>query len=295
MRYLYMVGVLLLVYVTIHFGWRSILGPLVSARPGPLSIVCVLLLGGFWVRAWKWGYALGEGKSGVGLFFLSKTAGNFSPGRLGELSPLLLPEHRNARVAAWIVTDRLIEAIFTLFLGLAGVYALGLLSGTMTAGLGAGGIVGVIVGVWVLIRVRAPFLPEQAGPGGRSRFLRLFGNMQLEVRLLGRRMPIILATTVMGKMFDIWAIIWLCHAFGYEVSFLLVCAARCAHALVSGIPITPDATGVPFVAAAFVLHEKGGIPYPILTAALGAHLILINGLLSFSFLLAARDLRSNPS
>lgn len=293
-RYLYIVGLTLLVALVWHFGWRELLETVAAARPAPLLGMMALLLTGFWIRAWKWRYALGKGQNAVGLFFLAKVAGNLSPGRIGELTPLLLRRHRNARVAAWIILDRIIEVACTLALGLLGVAVLGLLGWTAIAFLTGIGLLAGVVGLYVVYRnnVRQG-APAQVRPDSwRQRALDVIAQLRCETRILGTGLPLILLITLAGKTLDIYAVILLCKAFGYSPSFLLVCAARCAHALISGIPVTPDATGVPFVAAAYFLHEFAGIPYATLTAALALEVLVINALLWLSFLAAARDLRA---
>jgi len=88
--------------------------------------------------------------------------------------------------------------------------------------------------------------------------------------------------TLTAKATDIIAVMCLCRAFGYAAGFLLVSAARCAHALVSALPLTPDATGVPYLAQAALLHREAGMPPEVLTAALALEALLIYGALHAS-------------
>jgi len=301
-RYLVLAGLLMLGGLGWHFGFGRLMALIGGARPGPLLGMTALIVAGFWIRAWKWHYALGPGQQGILLFFLAKTAGNWTPGRAGELAPLLLRRHRNARVAAWIGLDRVVEVAWTLGLGVAGAVAVGLLSpvaaGAMAlAGLGAG------AGVWLGLR-RGERAPTPAGLGEtpppadagaansrlsewRIRSVRFLGQLRVELMLFGAKLPVVLTATALAKVTDVYAVVLLCVAFGYPVSFLLVCAARCAHGLVSAIPITPDVTGVPFVAAALLLHEYGGIPGETLTAALGLEVVVINAILWVCFCLVS--------
>lgn len=288
-----MIGLALFAVLVWHFGWREMLALLHGVQLLPIAGMILLLLAGFWVRAWKWQYALGKNNNAMGLFFLAKMAGNWSPGRVGELAPLLLRKHRTPRVAAWILTDRVLEVALTLALGLAGAVWLRLLAWPLAVTLSAGALLAALLGFVLMRRPNGFSAYQQRWPedSRRQRLADLACKLHEEMVELGARAPLILCVTLAAKVTDIYAVVLLCRAFGYNVSFLLVCAARCAHALVSGIPVTPDATGVPYVAAAYLLHEHAGIPYPALTAALGLEVALINLLLWLSFLAGLLDLR----
>jgi hypothetical protein len=292
-HYLFVAGLALVVFLVWWFGWESLRDQVLAARPWPLAGMCVLILAGFWIRAWKWRYALGVGQQGIGLFFLAKMAGNWSPGRVGELSPLLLSRHRTPQVAAWIVADRVIEVASTLFLGLLGAVLLGLAPGWMLVVMCL--VFAVLAGmtVWLLLSpgLIARWLPRVSEASRRHRALQLLLEVHGEFRALGLKIPVIVVYTAIGKLTDIYAVVLLCAAFGYNVPFLLVCAARCAHALVAGIPVTPDATGVPYIAAAYLIHTHAGMPGEALTAALALEVAVINLLLWLSFLVGSFDLR----
>jgi hypothetical protein len=294
-KYLFVVGLVFFAGLVWFFGWGEIAERLAGASLVPLGWMTLLIVGGFWIRAWKWRYALGAGRSGVGLFFLAKMAGNWTPGRVGELSPLLLKAHRTVNVGAWIVADRVIEIVVTVGLGLVGLSLLGLLPTPVSVLLVVGGIVDGGVGLWVVFRGALPksWGARWGSATWRGRLVKLAGALHAEFRLLGGKSVLIVVSTLVAKATDIWAVILLCRAFGFDVSFLLVCVARFAHALVSGVPVTPDATGVPFVAAAYFLHEHASIPYATLTAALGLEVVVINVVLYLSFLVGALDLRSS--
>ncbi len=297
-RFALLGGILLLAGLINYFGWGELTLCLTGARPVPLFLMTVLILSGFWIRAWKWHYALGEGNNGIGLFFLAKMAGNWSPGRVGELAPLLLLSHRTPRVAAWILADRVLEIAFTLWLGMLGLAALGHIpraGALLLAALTALGLLVLRAG----FREWNPPIDEssptpQTVRGHARRWTLLLYH---EARVLGRhKLPVILLTTLVAKLTDIYTVVLLCRAFGYDASFLLVCAARCAHALVSGIPVTPDATGVPYMAAGWVLHQYAGIPAATLTAALALEAGAINLLLWLSSMVGMLGLRraANP-
>lgn len=279
-----LVGVALLGLLIAHFGWDTLRDALATADPGYLAAMTLLIVAGFWIRAFKWAYALPPHIGAVTLFFLAKVGGNWTPGRVGELAPLLLREHRNAGMLAWVLADRVIEIAFTLWMGALGLYALGLLNLPVALGVLIAGP--VFVGFAIILVLRRKFRASVAGVRRQRLALGLL-QLQSAIRHLGTRIPVVLMLTALAKVTDIYAVILLCAAFGYDASFLLVCAARCAHALVAAIPMTPDATGVPFVAAAWLLHEHAAIPYPVLTAALALELLLINVVLHLSFVLSS--------
>ena len=292
-RYLFLVGLAFFAFLVWHFGWRDLLATLAGARILPLLWMTGLIFAGFWIRAWKWRYALGPRNNAVGVFFLAKMGGNWTPGRVGELAPLLMRRHRNVQVTAWIFADRVIEVALTLLLGLAGVAALRLLPMPAVIALAALGIAGAAAFallVWFAGRL-SERRPGAAQGARRRRLVALLLRLRGELRLLGAKTPVIVAVTLVAKATDLYAVVMLCTAFGYDVSFLLACAARCAHALVAAAPVTPDATGVPFAAAAWVFHEYAAMPYETLTAAFALEVAVINIALALSFLAATPALR----
>jgi len=281
-RYFALVGLALISVLIWHFGWRNLAGLVRDASRGELALMTALFGAGYWIRAWKWHCVLGRGQQGLFLFFLAKTAGNWTPGRAGELAPLLLRRHRNARVAAWIALDRVVEVAWTLGLGLLGAAAIGLVPWWAVALLSGAGAALLGLGWHGLTRGWLRFRNAKAEPAPttlRARAGRFAGTVRRELVRFGAKMPLIMASTALAKLTDVYAVILLCRAFGYDASFLLVSAARCAHALVSAVPVTPDATGVPFLAAAWCLHTYADIPYDTLTVALALEVVVINGIL----------------
>ncbi len=279
-RYLFLVGLVLLTVLGWHFGWQNLAQLIRGASPVDLGLMTLLIVAGFWIRAWKWHYALGPGQQGVRLFFIAKTAGNLTPGRAGEFAPLLLRGHRNARVAAWIGLDRIIEVVWTLGLGFLGAAAIGLVPWWIVVGGTTVGVLLLLVAWRVLGRVpfRAPSADGETATWP-EKLSGMLHTLRKELVLFGPALPVVMVSTAVAKVTDIYAVILLCAAFGHTASFLVVCAARCAHALVSAVPVTPDATGVPFIAAAWCLNTYSAIPYDTLTAALGLEVIVINAIL----------------
>jgi hypothetical protein len=287
-------GLALFAVVASQLGWASLVATLLDARPGPLCWMGGLIVAGFWLRALKWRHALGPGAHAVQLFFLAKVGGHWTPARLGELAPLLLRAHRSPRVGAWILADRVLEVYLTLWFGAVGLYATGLLSPAAAALLSLGGLAGLALGTLVLRRsgLRLPGSPVPgAATAWRQRLGRMLGVLHGELQVLGARALGAGALTVLAKLTDFGAVVLLCRAFGHEVSMLLAASARCAHGLVSAVPVTPDATGVPFVAAAWVLHEFAQVPYAVLATALALELAVITLVLHACFALVS--LRAN--
>lgn len=295
-RALFLAGFALLGALIWHFGWRTLYADLREARPGPLLLFAALTLAGFWIRAWKWRCALGPGRQAWWIFFFAKMGGNWSPGRIGEFSPLLLRRHRTPVMAGWIVLDRMLEIAATLLAALAGAAWISLLPLPAVAALLALGAAVNVAVLWLIMRKRPlpPWIRRHIPPGTRrARIARHAGRLREAGPELSGRLPAAVAITALAKAIDLYAVVALCAAFGYGVGPALAGAARGAHALVSAIPLTPDATGAPFVAAAVLLHEYGGMPYATLTVALALEAALINGILWVSF--GAAHLRRGPA
>ncbi len=289
-RFLFLIGMAFLGLLIWHFGWKNLVAVLLDVRPIPFLAMLIIITLSFWVRTWKWRYVLGPRQNSASLFFWAKAAGNFSPGRVGELAPLLSRRHRTPQVAAWIIADRILEIIFTLLFGFLGIWLLHLISGKTAAALACLGLLLILAGTYLIYRsdLLKPLetrLPENSR---RRRLIALLIQLHEETRALAPKAPHILFVTIAGKILDIYVGVYLCLAFGYDVSFLLMCAARCAHALVSAIPIATDATGVPFAAAAVIIHQYAAMPYPALTVALSLEYLSINLILWLSLLLAIK-------
>lgn len=288
-RYLFVVGLCLYVGVVWYLGWQKVRDELFSVRPSYILATAALILAGTWLRAWKWRYVLGPGHSAVGLFFLSKATGNWSPGRLGEFAPMALKRHRTPRIGAWILLDRLLEIAVTLVLGLYGLAVVNLLSrGAYLIVLAA--VVGASVLSMYLVTRRSFFL----WIAGRSsedswvhRFAMLFAAGSEELFRFGRKMPLAILITVATKCGDLWAVCLLFLGFGYRPGFALVAAAKCALAIVSFLPLTPAATGVPHVTQGWLMNRAADIPLEGLTAAIGMEVVVVSVTFWTSFGLAA--------
>jgi hypothetical protein len=279
-RRLLLVGLSVYFALVWYIGWREVGEELAGARIGLAAAAAAIIFGGNWARAAKWRYALGPGRNAVGIFFLSKIAGEWSPGRLGEFSPLLLKRHRTPEVAAWILLDRLLEIATTLALGLIGLAVIRLVPPAATAGLAAFAAAGF--GAAALVLTRRAWLEALAVrlTGGRlRRFAGLLAAVSAEIGRFGPKLPLAFAVTVAAKITDLWAVVILFHAFGQAPGFALVAAAKCALAVVSFIPLTPLATGLPHLTQAGLMHAAAGVPYDALAAAIGVEVVIVTAAL----------------
>ena len=292
-RFLWLLGVALYVGVVWFIGWRQIGDALLSVNPIYFALFVASMLGAFLVRALKWRIVLGSGQNAVGLLFLSKVGGGLSPGRLGELAPLMLREHRTPRMGAWIALDRLLETAATLGLGIFGLMALGLPQPGIIATFLAAIVVLVIAPFYVLTRRRwflwiASKTSEQSLP---HRVAMMIAAVSDEIFTFGKKVPLASAITLVGTCGDILTSMLLYRCFGFQVSFAVLATIQCAHGIASAVPFMPNASGVPYFAAAFLLHKLAGIPEAVLAASVGISVTMSNVVLWSCFGLTAGSLR----
>ncbi len=292
-RVLLFTGIVLLVYLVQHFGWRELWNTATSASPGWLLVMAIVTQLSLWLRVYKWRMVLGPEGAAARLFFLAKVAGTWTPGRLGEFAPLMLGEHRNVRVAAWILTDRVMEVWMTVAFGIVGAVfipqlrqAFGSLGTALVPVLGISYLhaIALLVALSPVVGLGMVFLYSPPKPDGHAgRLVKLVHVLHDELRLLGRKTPLLVFISAAAKALDMWAIVALFHAFGEWVGFWLAGTARLAHALVSASPVTPDTTGVPYVAAAALIHDQTGIAYATLTAAISLEILIVYSLLHLNY------------
>ena len=291
-RYLWVVGLGLFIGLVWFIGWRKVRHALASVNLELIALMMACDLATLWFRALKWRYALADNRQAVALFFLSKGAGNWSPGRLGELSPLLLREHRNPRVAAWIVVDRLLEMSATLLLGAIGLFGLRIPDARLMLALLAAAC--ALIGLPVFVLTRRALFPWLAGRlregSALQRATTFAASIQQEVAALGRKVPALSIMTVLATCIDLVAGILMLASFGHLISFQLAATVQCAHALASAIPLTPSATGIPYVPAAVLLKEVGHVPYEVVVAAVALRLVGVNLVFWTSFVPGANKL-----
>lgn len=222
-----------------------------------------------WLRVLKWRFMLGHGSSAAGLFFLSKLGGAFTPMRLGELSPLMLKDHRSPRLAAWIVVDRMLETSATLVLGGAGVLVLGLARHHLFMPLALAAVILLVAPPYLATRGQwfeafAKRLPER----GRSRkAVEFVAQSSGAIRALLPRTPMAALLTVTATCMDLALAVILLAAFGHGINMSLAAVVQCVHGIISLLPFTPNASGIPYVGVAMLLKELAGVPYEVMAAA----------------------------
>ncbi len=276
-RYLFLVGLGLYCAAVWYLGWRTIRDELLAMDLALVLAAASLIWAGTWARVFKWRYALGAEQGTTGMFFLSKAVANWSPGRLGEFAPMVFHRYRTARVGAWIMFDRLLEIAVTLALGLSGLALIRLVSTGVFAAIAGLCIAGMGLSCYLLTR-RSFFLWAV----GRTRegswlngIVLLCADISDELVLFTKSLPVTLSITVITKCADLWAVALLFTAFGHKAGFWLVATAKCALAIVSFVPVTPTATGVPHLTQAWLMNEAAEIPYEGLTAVIGVEVAVV--------------------
>jgi hypothetical protein len=274
-------------------GWDKIRTALVSVRWPILLAMVVVDIGALWTRALKWRYVTGPGKGAIGLFFMAKAAGNWSPGRFGELLPVLLPAHRNAFTAGWIVFDMLLEILTTLTVGTTGLlfYRGVAFSTRYIVALSCFALV-IVSMLWVITRKELlARLAQTAGRGHRlKRVLSIAALVSAEVVTLKSKLPMILSLTALAMALELGGNILLYAAFGWTVPLAAIAMAKCAHGLVAAVPFTPSISGVPYLAVGVLLNQAVGVPSQTLAVAMAMKEALANIVFWSSFGVATVDM-----
>ncbi|MCX5771881.1 MAG: methyltransferase domain-containing protein [Candidatus Hydrogenedentes bacterium] len=308
-RRLWLVGAAVYGVFLWWIGWGRIGPVLASVDASTLLAMAGVMACALAVRVVKWRLVLGQGAGATELYFLAKAGGDWSPGRVGELAPLMLREYRTARVGAWIVTDRLLEMAATLGLGALGIVAFGLKSGMPAVGpmpdarlnnmlvYVAGALIVLVAAPAVILTRRGLFvflanrLERRQGFRRLSRVASLLVDVSTEVRGFGAKVPMASAMTFLATALDIVVGMLLYRSFGYTLSFMLLAVVQCAHALASAFPFTPNATGVPYLVAAGLLFEVAGVPAGVLGASVGVSIAITNAVFWGAFLIGIRGLK----
>lgn len=290
---LWTIGIGLYAACVSYIGWDRLQSAIAGVDVTVFLLMTVATVAGLWIRVLKWRVALGKESGATGAFFLSKAAGEWSPGRIGELSPLALRRHRNARMAAWILLDRILEMGVTLGLGIVGLLALKvpqrgfiLLIALM--------LCAALLGLLVLLTRQQFFLgiaSKFAEGTIAHRMLRVLVSLSAETAAFLRVTPQATLLTIAAGCVDVWVGVLLYQAFDSDVPFALMAAAKGVHAMASAIPITPNATGVPYLATAMLIHEAGGVPSEVLAAAIALSVVVTNLVFWLSFALGIMDVR----
>ena len=290
-------GLGIYVFFLWYFGWEKLASVMKSADIRLIALLTAAEVFGLWLRAFKWRAVLGPRSSAVGLFFLSKAGGQWSPARLGELAPLMIKRHRTNRMAAWIIVDRLVEMSATFAMGVAGVLVLQVPdNGLLIIMLVAAGV--LVVGPIVVLTQRRLFLWIGSWTSQTSfvhKVAMVLSEMKTEFIELMTKLPVATLCTVFATMVDVWVSVLLFKAFGYNVSFALLATVQCAHGIAAAIPFTPNATGVPYLAAATLIQQFGGVPGEVLAVAVGLRMGIVGLVFWTSFMIGSLNLRGGSS
>jgi uncharacterized membrane protein YbhN (UPF0104 family) len=293
-KYLWIMGLGIYVFFLWYFGWQRLTEVIQSADIRFIILLTLAEAFSLWLRAFKWRAVLGPGTSAIGLFFLSKAGGQWSPARLGELAPLMLKRHRTNRMAAWIVVDRLVEMSATFAMGVAGVLVMQVpRDGLLTVMLIAAGI--LVVGPIVVLTQRRLFLWIASWTSHTSfvhKVMLVLAEMKTEFLELLTRLPVATLCTVFATMVDVWVSVLLFKAFGFDVSFALLAAVQCAHGIAAAVPFTPNATGVPYLAAATLIQQFGHVPAEVLAVAVGLRMAIVGVVFWTSFMVGSLNLKA---
>jgi SAM-dependent methyltransferase/uncharacterized membrane protein YbhN (UPF0104 family) len=292
--WLYLIGLSIYLIVLSQLDWVQLGQTFKDIYLPFIVLLGALELSGWAIRIIKWQIALGAGSNAMAAFFISKGGGNLTPGRVGELSPILLKSFRTGKMGAWIVLDRILEASATLLIGLAGlVFVLGITSGGTTP-FWIGGLLFIMAMGYALL-FYAPWTKWLPETGILNRIKDLLIQAQQEAKLLTSKLPWLTGLTFCATLMDLTIGFILYKSFGFTVSFAVLALAQCVHAIVSTLPITPNATGIPYVAAAAILHQEAGIPIDVLTLAILVRFSIVTILFWPGVMMAVHSLRKNEA
>jgi SAM-dependent methyltransferase len=108
-------------------------------------------------------------------------------------------------------------------------------------------------------------------------------------------LPLLAAMTVLSVGLELCAVMVLFAAFGHLQSIMVMAVAQCSHVLTTIVLFAPNATGVPYAAAAYALKQLGDVPYAI-TAAAAPVMMTTNSIVFWSsFSVGATQLRRRPT
>lgn len=285
LRYLWIAGLLFYFVALWLIGWEELKTALASIQFKFVLGFLALETAALWIRVLKWRIALAEDSRAVGLCFISKAGGNLSPARIGEFAPLLVTRKNAARIAAWITMDRILETVATLVLGLMGLAALGF-AGRQTLLLVSVAALALIVVAGVLLTRKGifdwgmKFFKEGSIP---YKALHLLSSVSGELVQLAPKMPLLSAITFVTKVMDLGTGLLLFLSFGYTVGFDVLAVAQTMHVLASALPITPNATGVPYAIAAAFIYQVAALPTGVLAAAVPVRMALASAVFWISF------------
>ncbi len=280
-KYIWLLGIGVYLFFLFFAGTENLRDALGAINP--LYLLPLIAIEGavLWFRVAKWYFVFDFSHRTTAMCMMSKAAGNLTPARIGEFSPLLTERFRSAKVGAWIIFDRLLEAASTLMLGAAGLIAvMGITQGYRLLGWILLLIIAIFSGLYVLSRrswldsATARFASASKGRSAREKLLAVSD----ETAQLGSKAPLLLAMSLVATGMDLAIGYLLYLSFGFPVAFTVLALAQCVHALASVVPLTPNATGVPYIAAAALLHQIADVPVEVLTLAVGIRMLAVNAI-----------------
>lgn len=278
-KYLWLMGLALYVGFLFYVGWDDI-GSALQHVEYPFLIGLVLVeIVALGVRIVKWHLALRPEAHITRLAFISKAGGNLTPGRLGEFSPLLFKDTRSSKVGAWILLDRLLEATATLLLGLIGFVAvLGIAQGNAILYASLFLLTGIVIVSYGLMQERylKRLLPLRERVPFFKRPLDLLLSISGELQLLRPKIPVLALLSLVATLLDILVAWCICRSLGFDVGAGVLALTQVTHAVVSVIPFTPNATGLPYMAAATILYQFGGVSEGALAVIVVLRTLLAN-------------------
>lgn len=288
-RYLWLTGACVYLAAIWYVGWDNVRGAFYRIDPVTLAGTAGVMLASIWLRVLKWRLAL-DVRPITELYFLSKAGGDFTPSRVGELSPLFLTKFRTPRVAAWIVMDRLLEIAATLSYGAFGAVMLRSYQGRLLPVVVMALFVLVALPVFLVTRQGlfarvAAYLSEESFLGRAARFL---ADSSGAFRELRGRLLVAAGFTVLTTGLDVLSGVLMYRAFGCHLAFSLLAVAQCMHGLVSAIPFLPNATGVPYAIVGVLVNQVGGAPVEVIAAVVAVYVLLGNTVFWGSFAVSSR-------
>ncbi len=286
-------GIAVYFFAAWYFGWDKVRAALLGADPRLVAAAGAVSLAANCVRILKWRLALGAHAHPVGLFFLSRATGVWSPGRIGEFLPLLWRRHRSARVGGWILLDRVLEIVTALALGVIGLGFTSFLSTPIYIALVVATTAACVGALVCLTQHRwMDAVARRLAAGTRLRLVAdTLTRTSIEIHTLRRQTPVLLAITLAAKAADLFAVVLIFRALGVSVGFMLTAASKCALAIVSFVPITPMATGVPHAVQGWMMNAEAGVAPETVVASVGIEAGLMLIIFTLSVMIASRAIK----
>jgi hypothetical protein len=276
-----------------YFGWEKVRAALLGADPVLIVEAGLITVAAKLGRIAKWRVALGPNAHAVGLYFMSRVTGVWSPGRVGEFLPLLWRRHRTPRLGGWILLDRVMEIVAALTLGVVGLGFTHFVSRPMYVGIVVLTAAVCVMAIACLVQHRWLRAIAHRLPAGTKRRVvaETIAETSAEIDAMRGMVPALIAMTVASKVGDLFQVVLIFRALGTSVSFMLVAAAKCALAIVSYLPITPVASGVPHAVQGWMMNQEAGVLPETVVASVGIEAALMTVIFSLGVLVAIVPIR----